>query len=94
MKVAWARTVWPASAVMMCPASGTRAFSPRSSGADSGTSLVFGPMRRPAITADSPWAAAASRQGMRPPAPIAPRIALPSTAIAGSHRGPATGKAT
>ena len=53
MSGAWARTVWPASMVMTCPASGYRSSRPRSSGANSGTSFVFGPIRRSAITAVS-----------------------------------------
>src|SRR5262249_47540580 len=39
-------------------------------------------------------APAASRYGPCPSAPMAPRMALPSAAIAGSRPGPAAGKAT
>ena len=48
---------------------------PRSSGANSGTSLVFAPISRSAITAESEWVAAASRYGICPSAPIAPLTA-------------------
>src|SRR5258708_3869339 len=94
MKAACARTVCPASMVMTCPARQQYSFSSRSSGANPGTSLVLGPIRCSASTLPVPWAAAASRYGMSPSAPAAPRTALPSTAIAGSQPGPATGKAT
>ena len=94
MSLAWARTVCPASAVMTYPASGKYSFSSRSSGANSGTSFVFGPISRSASTRPLPWVTAASRYGMRPSSPAAPRTALPSTAIAGSQPGPARGNVT
>ena len=82
----------PASIVITCPASGYRWFRLRSSGANSGTSFVFAPMRVSAITAVSSCSAAASRYGTCPPVPAAPRTALPSTAMPGSQPGAATGK--
>jgi len=60
MKRGWARTVCAASMLSTHPPTGR----PRSSGANSGTSLVFAPMSRSAITAEFWWVAAASRYGI------------------------------
>ncbi len=56
--------------------------------------MVLGPISRSASTIPVPWVTAASRYGIRPSCPAAPRTALPSTAMAGSQPGPATGQAT
>ncbi len=57
MKRAWEPTVWAASMVSTHPPSGR----PRSSSSNSGTSLVFAPISRSAITVESVWVAAPSR---------------------------------
>jgi hypothetical protein len=56
----------PTSAVTTCPACWQYSFKPRSSGANSGTSFVFGPVRRSASTIPVPWVTTASRCGMIP----------------------------
>jgi hypothetical protein len=86
--LAWARTVCAASMVNTHPPTSTGRA--RSSGANSGTSLVFAPISRSAITTD--WPGGRGQQVRdRPSAPMALRIALPSTAIAGNSTGPASG---
>jgi len=83
MSSAWARAVWPASAVTTCPSQRAVLVSAPAAAARTPAPRSPSPRSAGASTVPAPWVTAASRHRIMPSSPAAPRTALPSTAAAG-----------